>query len=173
MTIIRQEGSFQRSGVTDEKGSFLFTAVPPGTYRVVASQPGFNTVERALNFPDGGNVGVDLRLPLSTMNEQVTVTADAAIVDSTKAASASNVTGGLAGSVRQHKEMAKDPNANRQALSDEERASLQRVSEAGVAAIPVDLPTEGKRLHFEASLLIDQAAVLELQVRPFKRGWFR
>ena len=72
----------------------------------------------------------------------------------------------------QRNEVSKDAGPFDQKLSDEERASLQRTSEAGVAAIAVELPTEGKRLHFEGNLLVDEAASIELEVRPVKHGWF-
>ena len=125
---------------------------------------------------EGSNLGADLKLNLAAQQSVVTVTGEAPLLDVRKSYSGISVrTEADPGSARfgSAKEVAKESNLVRQVLSDEERASLQRTSETGVASIAVELPTEGKRLHFEGNLLVDEAATLELEVRPAKRGWFR
>lgn len=127
-----------------------------------------------------GEKGENLKASVNAA-EAVTVTAEAPLIDATKTSTGMTFSLGdrsakaAAPPPQSRREAAKDPNANanRQLLSDEERASLQRTSETGVAAIAVELPAEGKRLHFEGNLLVEEAATLELDVRPVKRGWFR
>lgn len=163
VTLIRQEGSYQRNVMTNAQGLYFFSGVPTGTFRIVASLPGFGNAERSLAFSEGGDVAADFKLPLAQVNAEVTVMGEGALADKTM----SSIRPAAPPPAR--RDAAKDN--NRQSLSNEERASLQRTSEAGVAAIAVELPTEGKRLHFEGNLLVDEAPLIELEFRPVKRGW--
>lgn len=176
VTIVRQEGGFQQSRASDSQGFFAFTGVPAGTYRVRGDLSGFQANERVLSMSEGSNLGADLKLNMAAAMEAITVSAEAPLLDVRKSYSGISVRTDADAGVRDspaRREAAKESNLVRQVLSDEERASLQRTSETGVASIVVELPSEGKRLHFEGNLLVDEAATLELDVRPAKRGLFR
>jgi hypothetical protein len=175
VTIVRQEGSYRRSATTDAQGFFLFNGVPAGTYRIVGALSGFQGAERVVPMSEGSNLGADLKMDFAAASESVTVSGEAPLIDTRSSATSYNVMTDFNRNARtaaQRKEVSKDAGVVRQKLSDEERASLQRTSEAGVAAIAVELPTEGKRLHFEGNLLVDEAASIELEVRPVKHGLF-
>jgi TonB family protein len=69
---LNEEG---RNTLTDERGTYAFTSVPSGTYRVTATLPGFKT----LNI-DGVNVAdqtltVNASLALASVAEEITVQA--------------------------------------------------------------------------------------------------
>src|SRR5262245_48015843 len=81
----------ERVQVTDERGEFRFPALPPGTYHLRTLLEGFNPVE----LPDV-NVGIErttnITIPLSTVvEEEITVTSEAPVVDTTSSASGVNV----------------------------------------------------------------------------------
>jgi hypothetical protein len=178
VTIVRQEGGVRQSRATDAGGYFLFTDLPVGTYRLHGELSGFAVPDRVVQLTDGLNLGADLKMKLDALAETVTVTGEAPLIDTTHMSTGSNFTlSSPTPQAQSRRAAAKEANASanvyRQVLSDEERASLQRTSETGVASIAVELPTEGKRLHFEGNLLVEEAASLELEVRPVKRGWFR
>ncbi len=63
---------------SDPGGMFAFTAVPAGSYRLVAAAPGFVDFRLAVNVTDGGALRVNTQFDrLASRTEAVTVTADA------------------------------------------------------------------------------------------------
>src|SRR5207244_8178013 len=65
-----------RSGITNESGVYVFPSVNPGTYRVSASVPGFQTnTVTGLQVAADASVRQDLRLAVPTINAMVKVTA--------------------------------------------------------------------------------------------------
>ena len=178
VTIGRREGGYRQSASTNADGSFFFTGVPAGTFQIQGALSGFNSVERDVSLSDGGNLGADLKMALLSASEAITVTAEAPMIDALKTNTSMTFINNSAGVVPRQSSGRKDAakegkEENRRILTDDERASLQRTAEAGVAAIQVELPTEGKGLHFEGDLLVDAAAVIDLQFKPVRRGLFR
>lgn len=172
VTIVRQEGGYRQTRATDTQSFFLFTGVPAGTYRILGALSGFQGAERVVQMAEGSNLGADLKMKMSAA-ESVTVSGESPLIDTASSASGTPVMIDFNRNARaavQRRDVAKESGPKVQGLSDEERSSLQRTSEAGVAAIAVDLPSEGKRLHFEGNLLVDEAAFVDLQVRPVKHG---
>ncbi len=172
VALVGKDNAYQRNTTTDAEGHFVFSDAPEGDFKMIGNLQGLAAVERSIALPEGGNVGADLKMPLASAVE-VTVAAEAPVIDRTNAAASySYRPDALKESRKAPRTKAEPaPSPQRQTLSDEERASLQRTMEAGVAAIAVELPVEGKRLHFEGSLLVDEAASIEFQVRPARRGW--
>ncbi len=64
-----------RESVTDGLGTYRFTAVPPGTYRVVFSLPGFQTLTvEGVTLLAGATMTVNGPLQLDSVSESITVT---------------------------------------------------------------------------------------------------
>src|SRR5579884_1880156 len=71
-----------RKEVTDETGSYRFTLVPPGTYRVTFALPGFKTLNIDGNTVAAGNtITVTGNMQVATTAEEVTVNSQAPTVD--------------------------------------------------------------------------------------------
>lgn len=84
VTATNQERGTQRAEVTDAGGSFRFMQLPLGTYRVEAALSGFETqVRNNVRVNQERNTVVELRLGLAATATEITVTAEAPIVDPT------------------------------------------------------------------------------------------
>jgi outer membrane cobalamin receptor len=66
---------------TDADGRFSFTEVPAGDYVVTIVKPGFQTVEQRLEVRSGSVTALTTALPLGAINETVTVTTTAGVVN--------------------------------------------------------------------------------------------
>jgi Carboxypeptidase regulatory-like domain/TonB dependent receptor-like, beta-barrel len=85
VTITNTETGWTRSVVTDERGWYRATALPPGEYELRAELQGFATyVRKGLTLTTGQEATVNLSLKLATVAETVTVTADAPLVETTR-----------------------------------------------------------------------------------------
>jgi outer membrane receptor protein involved in Fe transport len=78
-----------RSSVTNNSGNYRIASLPPGTYRVSCALAGFSTVERTANVTLGGAVSVNQTLQIS-QREEVVVTGQAPVVDTTSTTGGSN-----------------------------------------------------------------------------------
>jgi hypothetical protein len=71
-----------RTVVSDGTGQYRITDLPPGTYNVTFSLPGFTTVKReSLAVSGSGVVPVNADLRVGSLQETVTVTGEAPLVD--------------------------------------------------------------------------------------------
>jgi hypothetical protein len=61
---------------SNEIGEYAFTELAPATYAVEASLQGFATMTKTIVVGQGQAIGVDFRLELAAIHEEVTVTAD-------------------------------------------------------------------------------------------------
>jgi hypothetical protein len=94
VTVEVKSNSLQgtRSDVTDAKGQFRFSLLPPGDYTMTATLSGFNTVTQK-NIAVGLNRTVTLEVALSaTASEQITVIGAPPVVDVTSNVQGANVT---------------------------------------------------------------------------------
>jgi hypothetical protein len=66
-----------RSVATDANGAYIFKALPPGTYKVSYELTGFSTLEKTVTLALGGDTPLDATLLVATVQEQVTITAEA------------------------------------------------------------------------------------------------
>jgi hypothetical protein len=81
-----------RTEVTDAKGQFRFSLLPPGDYTLTSTLSGFNTVTQK-NIGVGLNRTVTLDVAMNPqVSEQITVTGAAPVVDVTSSATGTNVT---------------------------------------------------------------------------------
>jgi hypothetical protein len=78
--------------VTDTAGYFHFPALAPGTYEVSSSLTGFTSVKRTdVRLALGQTLKVDMALRVSTIQEEVTVTGEAPVVDVSTTTRATNI----------------------------------------------------------------------------------
>lgn len=71
-----------RETVSGSDGSFFFSAMTPGVYEVTAELPGFKRyVQRDLRLEVGRQPVIEIQLEIGGVEESVTVTADAPLVD--------------------------------------------------------------------------------------------
>jgi len=81
----RNEGTgIEQSATTDSRGEFAFNAVPPGFYTVSVEAPSFKRLERSkVQLSPGDRIRVPLQLEVGSITERVTVTAEAALINTT------------------------------------------------------------------------------------------
>ena len=73
------------SQVTSDDGDYRFINLPPGTYTLVFSLDGFQTIERQnIKVSINTTVTADIILNLSNIEETIVVTAEAPVIDVTK-----------------------------------------------------------------------------------------
>src|SRR5438094_2927238 len=88
----RSAGSGVLSTTTDGSGKFRFPSVLPGTYEVSANLSGFKPAKVAdVDVKLGSIKTVDFSLQLTSVTEQVTVTAESPIVDVKQSAASTNI----------------------------------------------------------------------------------
>ena len=71
-----------RSAVTDGNGRYQIVDLRPGAYTVTFTLPGFNTYKRdGVTLSGGASVAVDAELRVGALEETITVTGEAPVVD--------------------------------------------------------------------------------------------
>ena len=80
-----------RTAVTSSSGAYRFAALPPGSYRVLATLSGFRSVEKTATVSLDAVATVDLTLQISA-EAQVIVSGEAPLVDSTSTTTGTNYT---------------------------------------------------------------------------------
>jgi hypothetical protein len=71
-----------RSSVTDVRGEYRFPALPPGTYTVKATLPGFSTIiQENVRLTTTSRLTIDFTLKTQAIEEEVTVIAQSPTVD--------------------------------------------------------------------------------------------
>ena len=84
VTTKNTETGAARSASTDEEGRYQIVWLPVGQYQVAVSKPGFEQAIRSgIRLVVGQEARVDLRLEVSTVQAEVTVTQDAPMVSTT------------------------------------------------------------------------------------------
>lgn len=75
---------FSRESVTEADGTFRLSALPPGTYEVATDLQGFAATKRAVTVTVGAEVTIDVVLAVAGLEEAVTVSGTAPLVEVTK-----------------------------------------------------------------------------------------
>ncbi len=86
VTATQTETNLTREVVTNEAGAYSIPNIPSGTYQVVVAVPGFQNFTARDVIVTNRDVRVDARLSLGALEEAVTVTATAAILQTENAA---------------------------------------------------------------------------------------
>jgi hypothetical protein len=72
----------KRSALTSARGTFALLSLPIGRYKLTASLPGFKTsVEENIDVTAGSSLVINVSLPVGALEETVTVTGEAPVVD--------------------------------------------------------------------------------------------
>src|SRR5688572_636455 len=71
-----------RTGVTDDAGQYRIPDLPPGTYKVTFTLPGFDTVIReGVELTGGGVMTIGAEMRVGALEESITVTGKSPVVD--------------------------------------------------------------------------------------------
>ena len=91
VTLTDEERNFTRTQPTNEDGAYVFTAVPPGTYKLDVSAPGFKTASASglVALVDTPTVR-DVQLEIGAVSETVDVTSATEAAINTSDASLGN-----------------------------------------------------------------------------------
>jgi len=77
LTLTNTERGEQRQAKSSDDGSYVFTAVPPGTYTLKAEVTGFKAYERAnFRLAPSETQALDLTLEVGSPTETITVSAE-------------------------------------------------------------------------------------------------
>jgi hypothetical protein len=90
VTAVHEASGNTFTTVTDERGEFRLP-VRVGNYRITTELSGFTTVNRSLQILIGQTVEVNLQMAPSAVQETVTVTAEAPLVDTTGSTIGANI----------------------------------------------------------------------------------
>lgn len=90
LTAVHQASGNTFTTVTDERGEFRLP-VRVGNYRITADLSGFTTVNQSLQILIGQTTEVDVQMAPSTVQETVTVTGEAPLVDTTGSTVGTNI----------------------------------------------------------------------------------
>jgi outer membrane receptor protein involved in Fe transport len=87
VTARNTETGFVRTGVSDQEGRYRIAAVPPGSYEIGAELQGFGrAVRQGVTLTVGAESVINFELAVAGVTEQVTVQADAPVVETTTSA---------------------------------------------------------------------------------------
>ena len=82
VTVTNVATNVTRTGVSDSSGRYYVAALPPGTYRIRVELGGFAAQNReGVSLLLGQSVALDFKLKLAGTAEEVTVTAEAPVLD--------------------------------------------------------------------------------------------
>jgi len=92
VTVVDLQTGLRREALTDSTGQFRVTGLPPATYDVTVTQPGFATeTQKDVFVAIGQTVTSDFRLKLSEVNMKVDVSWEPRIVDTERASQANSI----------------------------------------------------------------------------------
>ncbi|MBI2188509.1 MAG: TonB-dependent receptor [Acidobacteria bacterium] len=90
VTAVHEASGNTFTAVTDDRGEFRLP-VRVGSYRIAAELPGFTTVNRTVQILIGQTVEIDMQMAPSAVQETVTVTGEAPLVDTTGSTVGANI----------------------------------------------------------------------------------
>jgi hypothetical protein len=89
VTLTNEATGVSRDTVTNESGEYSFPALDPGNYGVKASVPGFKSFERrGIRIATQSFVTLDITMEVGALEETITVTADAPLIETSNASHA-------------------------------------------------------------------------------------
>jgi hypothetical protein len=92
IVVTNEETGIFREVTSSPEGTYLVTQIVPGRYKIKAQLTGFRTMERSgLILQVGNQMTINLTLPVGGVEENVTVTGQSPLVDTTSAAVGGNL----------------------------------------------------------------------------------
>src|SRR5258708_4628408 len=89
VTLTNEQTNVKRSVVTNERGEYVFANVDPATYNVKATLQGYKTADRAgIRIATQQFLTLDLTMEVGSITENITVTGDPPIIDTSNASPA-------------------------------------------------------------------------------------
>ncbi len=86
VTVMNEATTVPRDTVSNAVGEYNFPALPPATYSIRATIPGYKTFERhGIRIATQQFVTLDLTLEVGAVEESITVTADAPLIETSNA----------------------------------------------------------------------------------------
>jgi hypothetical protein len=93
LTVTQTSTGYTRTATTDGSGQYTFLALPPGTYRLTASNAGFeNGVVENINLNVNDALKFDFALKVGNVSQTVSVDASAVQVDTTTTSMGTTIT---------------------------------------------------------------------------------
>lgn len=93
VTIINKANGRQQVIVTNAEGAYRAVSLQPAPYEVSAELPGFGVSKREIVLTIGANATLDFKLGVAGLEESITVSAQAPLVEVSKAGPASTIVG--------------------------------------------------------------------------------
>ena len=84
VTATNTDTGLSRSTVSGDTGDYQIAALPVGNYKVVVEAPGFQAQTRAVELTVGDTASLDFTLVPGQVEQQVTVTTEAPLVETTR-----------------------------------------------------------------------------------------
>jgi trimeric autotransporter adhesin len=92
VSLINEATEVSRNTITNETGEFVFASVTPGSYKMHVMMPGFKTFDRAgINIGTQQFITLDVSLEVGGTTEEVSVVADAPLIETSTASNASSI----------------------------------------------------------------------------------
>jgi outer membrane receptor protein involved in Fe transport len=91
VTILNKANGTQQVIVTTPEGTYRAVALQPAPYEITAELQGFGQTKREIVLTIGANATLDFKLGVAALEESVTVSAEAPLVEVAKAAPASTI----------------------------------------------------------------------------------
>jgi trimeric autotransporter adhesin len=86
VTLINEANGATRDAVSNDRGAYDFAAVPPGTYTIKTELTGFKSFEnKGVRVGTQQFVTMDIKLEVGQLQETITVTGDAPLIDTSNA----------------------------------------------------------------------------------------
>lgn len=86
VVLVNEANNVTRETITNGEGEYSFPALDPSSYTVRVSVQGFKTYERkGVRIETQQSAGLDITLEIGTLEETITVTADAPLIETTNA----------------------------------------------------------------------------------------
>jgi hypothetical protein len=92
VVVTHQQSGVFRQVVSNDDGSYFVTGLVPGPYRITAELTGFRKYERPdVALPIGNTIALDITLAVGVLEESVTVTGEAPLVDTSSKQIGANI----------------------------------------------------------------------------------
>ena len=93
VTVTNRDTGLSRTTTTNEAGQYTFPTLPVGTYDLTAENQGFKVSKRTgISLTVGAVATVDVVLEIGALQETVSITAEAPVVESTRSQTSTTVT---------------------------------------------------------------------------------